>query len=180
MIVGSAASLLSCSLCDYQTIVKAQMRNHMKTKHLHVRDLPCPDCDKKFATPSSLYCHRTRTHGPKNLNCRFCSFLTNNPYQLKEHERVRHTHVGHKPYKCGYCDFLCASSRYARQHIQHRHRGMDQGHYIMLEAQAPPTQPQRGVVCQLDGQVVPAPVVNVVPEAGSYHLYKMDSSSSQQ
>ncbi|KAF9562065.1 hypothetical protein CPC08DRAFT_798329 [Agrocybe pediades] len=47
--------------CGYESLQRANVTSHMMT-HSNIR-LQCPDCEKTFASPSSLSHHRKNLHG---------------------------------------------------------------------------------------------------------------------
>lgn len=59
IIVGSETREMDiCSVCLYGSFLQ-EARPVVKTKK---KDVPCPDCDKMFATPRGLSRHRTMAH----------------------------------------------------------------------------------------------------------------------
>ncbi|KAH8982234.1 hypothetical protein EDB92DRAFT_131894 [Lactarius akahatsu] len=49
--------------CKYKTDQKSNLKAHIGARHSNEDHHPCPDCNKRFADPSSLTRHRKSAHG---------------------------------------------------------------------------------------------------------------------
>ena len=73
--------------------------------------VPCPVCQKKFASNRSLSDHRRQVHEKANhVKCDHCSYSSFQPYLLKKHIERQHTTTNE--YKCDQCSYSTYSLQY--------------------------------------------------------------------
>ena len=51
-----------CADCDYSSKVKACVRIHIESKHIHTGGFMCPQCGKHVPTRNALKVHKQRNH----------------------------------------------------------------------------------------------------------------------
>ena len=80
--------------------------------------VPCPVCQKKFASNRSLSDHRRQVHEKANhVKCDHCSYSSFQPYLLKKHIERQHTTTNE--YKWWVMEFLtCRYKTYALSFLQ--------------------------------------------------------------
>ena len=54
--------LWKCTHCSDAFVRKQTLENHIKARHLKIRDLKCPYCDQTFSTSGPLYMHKKKKH----------------------------------------------------------------------------------------------------------------------
>ena len=61
-----------CDQCDYKTINKKILENHVRQNHTTERPFKCDQCDFAGASKAALH-HHSRTHNDRNFICSICS-----------------------------------------------------------------------------------------------------------
>ena len=92
----------SCESCNQRFPSKTTLDDHIKSKHLKVKDLICEKCNKTFATDFNLKKHVTYVHDKPRLVCEMCGKTFTTKASLNRH-MINHTE-GAKPFKCRFCD----------------------------------------------------------------------------
>ncbi|XP_052745550.1 zinc finger protein 431-like isoform X1 [Bicyclus anynana] len=107
----NAKKFFVCYFCQYKSIHKNDLADHMLTHALENRKpalkkfFYCDFCKHKSTHKASLAVH-IRTHtGEKPFSCNLCKYRGSTKGLLKLHMR---THTGEKPYSCKSCEFKCA------------------------------------------------------------------------
>ena len=57
--------------------------------------------------------------------CPYCGQSVSTKQGLDQHVRLKHTHVGIKPWKCAYCDHASALKGNCQKHILRNHPGCE-------------------------------------------------------
>ena len=88
MKIHTREGLRKCPNCDYESIVRSNLRKHMK---LHA-DCPskCPVCNETFPTKFDLNTH-SKTHRTGGHKCPFCDYATGKKSNLKSHIKTQHS-----------------------------------------------------------------------------------------
>ena len=79
----------NCDLCNYSTINKSNLVNHINIKHEKPdsRDYSCPQCDKQYKSSNNLNAHM-KTHEDILLKCEFCAKTFKSDLGLSQHRFV--------------------------------------------------------------------------------------------
>ncbi len=83
----------ACSMCEKKYVRSADLIQHTKQVHAHVKrkDLfACDGCDKKFKTHRQLGYH-AKIHKPKEIKCLHCDELFRHYEARKRHMNKTHT-----------------------------------------------------------------------------------------
>ena len=115
-------------------------------KNMHVTDqIPCPKCEKKFATYGKMMTHKDKEHKPW-LQCEHCEYQTYSTQHLRKHQ-VKHSeptiecshcgkmfkmqknleihireHTGERPFQCNVCGKGFTASSTLLTHNKHVHK----------------------------------------------------------
>ena len=107
-----------CADCYERFCFESELRAH-RMKHRERPAFKCMfhKCGKEFMRMSELNSHVV-THSGKTYNCKKCDYETNNPRQLRDHQRC---HSDELRYKCKYCEerFKYTSGR--KRHTDKEH-----------------------------------------------------------
>lgn len=86
-----------CEKCGKMFRWKHDMKRHIKTVHLGIKQYKCNICDKKFIDKSALSLHVLSTHKQDvTFNCTLCTKKYYSKYKLKSHMEEKHN-VDTKP-----------------------------------------------------------------------------------
>ena len=75
---------LACELCEFKTIRKCYLNEHVNGVHLKLRPYKCPKCDFTTAYSSDLSVHTKKIH----VKCNKCPFITYSNTLLQRHCRI--------------------------------------------------------------------------------------------
>uniref|UniRef100_A0A6A7FQ81 Protein hunchback-like n=1 Tax=Hirondellea gigas TaxID=1518452 RepID=A0A6A7FQ81_9CRUS len=119
----------TCFNCKFVAYDLDQLRDHSKTcavvngkavsppaKQKKSKKLVCKTCGNVAENEEEFYNHR-RTHisEEKQLNCKFCYFLTQYKHHLDYHMK---NHTGSKPFRCKQCDYSCVNKSMLNSHMK--------------------------------------------------------------
>ncbi|GAB6019947.1 hypothetical protein CHUAL_001476 [Chamberlinius hualienensis] len=100
--------LLKCCHCDYQSIERATLHQHLAAKHQVdpngkplTKDVRCPDCDYMCVAQYQLKNHALRKHGRKPFKCEECGYASVRRSDVDKHIRMKHRNE--RPYMCHTC-----------------------------------------------------------------------------
>ena len=107
-----------CADCNQRFSFESELASH-RMKHRTMPSFQCmfPNCGKEFRRMSELNSHVV-VHSGKTHYCKKCDYSSNNPRQLRDHQR---SHSDTKRYKCKYCEesFKYTSGR--KRHYEKDH-----------------------------------------------------------
>ena len=91
----------ACTDCDERFSFQSELTSH-RMKHRTTNAFRCMfhNCGKEFKRMSELN-SQVVIHSGIIHSCTKCDYTTNNPRQLRDHQR---SHSDEKRYKCIYCD----------------------------------------------------------------------------
>ena len=113
-LVPTEDKLHKCTWCQFRSVDKARLKNHIKEKHQQ-----CDICEVAFKTPVSLREHMRNRHDKQNgttIICEQCNFSALNQVHLRKHT-VKH----HSERKCNQCDFKTTSEHAMETHTSKQH-----------------------------------------------------------
>ena len=91
--VPTGDKLHKCTWCQFKSVDKARLKNHIKEKHQQ-----CDICEVAFKTPVSLREHMRTVHDKQHgttIKCEQCNFSALNQVHLRKHT-IKH----HRERKC--------------------------------------------------------------------------------
>ncbi|XP_044270149.1 zinc finger protein OZF-like isoform X42 [Tribolium madens] len=107
-----------CSICNYQTITKVDLKRHIIVHH--TRDFPfrCDLCLKGFMAKGPLAHHKNVVHEGMRLVCPVCSQILRDPFNFRHH-LARHdpNHIEEK-FTCKECFKVLGSANGLRNHMK--------------------------------------------------------------
>ncbi|XP_068238156.1 zinc finger protein 665-like [Palaemon carinicauda] len=104
---------VQCYVCG-NMYVKCYMETHLKI-HAGQRDIPCPQCGKKFVSKTNLREHLSSHSVAKNYRCGDCGKRFVTKKSLRIHFRK---HTGETPYKCSVCSKTFVTSWTLKNHLR--------------------------------------------------------------
>ncbi|KAM7542028.1 hypothetical protein Aperf_G00000013402 [Anoplocephala perfoliata] len=121
-----------CPKCDYTSRTEGRLRRHIEGFHSEERPgnfsgkttkrpakpktYYCRQCDFMAQTKEELWDHhRIHIKKERQLNCRYCPFVTEYKHHLDYHER---NHRKEKPYKCEKCNYECVNKSMLNSHMK--------------------------------------------------------------
>lgn len=118
-----------CDMCDKSYLEKAHLEVHMAAKHdINATYLNCENCDYKTVIRGNLYNHMKYKHADLLVNqsdetffCEYCAFSTRYKHTLKAH--VDGKHFGVK-FNCDQCNSLFSNKQHRDQHVKKVHLGV--------------------------------------------------------
>lgn len=102
------SNLSTCKFCEFKSERPSALAQHMLSSHDDLRNVQCPDCDKRFFTKFNMHQHRTIHTGQRKHICDYCGKVFALGNYLKEHIRI---HTGERAHTCTVCQ---------KQFIQYR------------------------------------------------------------
>ncbi|XP_074661878.1 uncharacterized protein LOC141914555 [Tubulanus polymorphus] len=112
-----------CEKCHYKTHYKINLQKHMANKHAENREknIPCPECEKKFFNEDNLRRHLVSHSEDRPYSCEECSKSFKTGVALKGHLE---THITDRPYACGIdsCGKSFKSTKLLRLHQDDIHK----------------------------------------------------------
>ncbi|XP_061851430.1 zinc finger protein ZFAT isoform X3 [Colius striatus] len=107
-----------CSLCDYATRSKSNLKAHMN-RHSTEKTHLCDMCGKKFKSKGTLKSHKLlHTADGKQFKCTVCDYTAAQKPQLLRHMEQ---HVSFKPFRCAHCHYSCNISGSLKRHYNRKH-----------------------------------------------------------
>ena len=96
---GRGKNKFKCTICEYRSGSKSQIKNHMTNSHTGARPYECKECSKTFLSRKNLRNHH-KIHLPPEFKCDFCPKM----FTYKHHRDIHtNTHTGAKPFECEHC-----------------------------------------------------------------------------
>ena len=90
-----------CRTCGEAFTFEGEWKQH-RFKHCRVAMFPCTHCIKRFKREGELVKH-LKVHENKTYSCSSCKYTTQDPRNLKQHEKV---HTDDLPYLCTVCNHV--------------------------------------------------------------------------
>ena len=127
---GSRAELI-CDECGHQGLGNNwnDFKRHLKDNHDiiykerydHVRNVNCPQCNKKFSFQEDMKKHIKAMHEGIKYSCDQCDYQSGYKNLLRHH--IKRVHELYR-YKCTLCNELFEYSGLLRDHIRVNHEGL--------------------------------------------------------
>ena len=107
-----------CIECDYKSVSKQTLQNHLNGVHLGLRPFKCKACGQGFTQQSHMNSHYKRVHlALKPHICEFCERGFASKQQMKLHITANHDDsTGAKKLKCVVCEFTTNSNKSLKNH----------------------------------------------------------------
>ena len=132
-----------CSLCDFASIQKSDLRRHLKT-HSGEKSNKCNLCDFASHQAGDLRKHMKKHSGEKSNQCNLCDFASSRVGNLRRHLKIHSgekwnkwnqrdcdykctqagnlkthmlTHNGQKPFTCNQCSYTCTQAVSLEKHM---------------------------------------------------------------
>uniref|UniRef100_UPI001EAF25C0 zinc finger protein ZFAT-like n=2 Tax=Oncorhynchus gorbuscha TaxID=8017 RepID=UPI001EAF25C0 len=107
-----------CSLCDYASRSKSNLKAHM-SRHTTEKKHLCDMCGKKFKSKVTLKSHKLmHTEDGKQFQCTECDYSAAQKPLLVRHMEQ---HASFKPYRCGHCHYSCNIAGPLKRHYSKKH-----------------------------------------------------------
>ena len=100
---------LQCSQCDYQTVMKENMKSHVQGQHEGIK-YPCTECPFTAAQLTNLRKHMLAKHDVPRYKCDQCQYQALLPRLIERHMRVKHSNRTTGVYSCDNCDYKARAS----------------------------------------------------------------------
>lgn len=122
-----SSKLLRCDHCNYKTITKRNLSNHMKVKHLpgYLDANQCVNCKKIFSTQQYFKKHlqicgqtNVRVDFLKRFSCDLCDYKAKLKSILSYHIQARHLPQDHEKNKCSKCKKSFSWKSNLSQHLK--------------------------------------------------------------
>ena len=104
-----------CVTCSSVFETQELLDAHVAKKHTRI--YICTDCDEQFFSFDSLRCHKRRTHGIFNMECRDCKIKFDSLEAYEEHLDLVHEIMYTGKPICKYCNAYFSSVRNLRKHV---------------------------------------------------------------
>ncbi len=100
----------SCSMCDFTTNIKVELRNHRRKEHptaslpkkrAESKTYPCDQCDRQFQSRQRLEKHAIKCGSPRRDLAGYCEICDKHLKNIKEHMKKSHDNGG--PFSCNKC-----------------------------------------------------------------------------
>ncbi|XP_055927681.1 zinc finger protein 775-like [Argiope bruennichi] len=145
MLTDQGHPLYICSVCQYQTRARGNIRRHVQT-HTDERPFSCTQCGQRFRrkehVKKHMFKHAARIDfvfeamgkednecgvlyqalmGDKHpvYRCAVCKFQSMESYKIQRHVRV---HTGEKPFSCPQCGQRFSRKEHAKRHLTKQHK----------------------------------------------------------
>lgn len=121
---GTENKYLSCDICHFRTVNRANLLRHMNRWHMDrpllAKKFCCDICGVRMSQSGNLKTHRLSHTGEKPFPCTFesCQRRFFSSSELTIHVR---THLGLKPYKCDQCTEAFVSKFFLSTHMKTKH-----------------------------------------------------------
>ena len=102
--------------CGKKCPSKSALNFHKMNMHV-TEPIPCPMCDKKFASYGKMMTHKHKEHKPR-LQCEHCEYQTYGIQSLRRHQ-LKHFEP---TFKCSHCDKMLKSREALKAH-EREHTG---------------------------------------------------------
>ncbi|XP_035305488.1 zinc finger protein ZFAT isoform X3 [Cricetulus griseus] len=133
-----------CSLCDYATRSKSNLKAHMN-RHSTEKTHLCDMCGKKFKSKGTLKSHKLlHTSDGKQFKCTVCDHTAAQKPQLLRHMEQ---HASFKPFRCAHCHYSCNISGSLKRHYNRKHPNEEYANVGSVELAAEALIQQGGLKC---------------------------------
>jgi uncharacterized Zn-finger protein len=112
-----------CVVCNFKTIYKTYLNDHMNSVHSTIRTFSCNICGLKFALKGGLNAHLKTVHTSVSniFTCYFCQKQFNMKHYLNAHLKMVHTASAYDAFKCELCPKQFCLERYLIGHVERVH-----------------------------------------------------------
>ena len=110
----------NCSLCDYCSRRKIDLRKHIEVKHEGVK-YDCKECNNQYATKEKLKRHIKAIHEGLKFICYECNSQFTRKESLTYHFNSQHEGI---KLECNKCNYQCVSKKSLKQHVKTVHDGV--------------------------------------------------------
>lgn len=111
--------LLNCTLCEFRTINKMLLIDHIRVAHPTATIFECPFCSYTHYIKDRFTRHQ-RYHKMKHVRCHLCEFRTIYKWNLDRHLRHHNDNVT-TGYRCGMCNFSATTRQSVTAHETNHH-----------------------------------------------------------
>ncbi|KAJ8906147.1 hypothetical protein NDN08_002642 [Rhodosorus marinus] len=109
-----------CPECGAQFVRIYEMKRHVMSVHLKVRNFVCKQCDKAFTQKAHLTNHIYAVHDDiRNIPCSLCDLKFRTKCNAQRHFNA--VHLKHRPSICQECGSSFQQSSDVKRHLQAKH-----------------------------------------------------------
>jgi KRAB domain-containing zinc finger protein len=116
--ISHKEELFNCSVCNYTSARKADLRRHTERVHKKITNFECTECNYKTYEKRDLALHINSFHKKEfKLKCKLCDFSCQNFSHLRNHQKT-HQPILH----CALCDYECKYPSFLQIHSMKEHK----------------------------------------------------------
>ncbi len=108
-----------CPYCRHKSTTRWNLKQHIVSCHINIRQLKCQRCRKSFSSKYKLKRHMATHSSVRKFKCNFCSFTATRKGRVNSH--IKEMHAEFKQFRCNLCEARFKRNSHLQNHMSSVH-----------------------------------------------------------